>query len=181
MAAMLKTIIAAIALFMALPAILNAQEPSLKFKAPAGWVEEKSGSTMRVVQFKLPKEAPDTEDGSLVLYYFGQNGGGGVAANLERWIGQMKQPDSSDSKDKAKQESLTINSLKVTDVNLAGTYTAETAPGSGQFYNKPNYRLRAAVIETPKGFYYLKVVGPEKTVARWNGSVTEFVRSFEFK
>ncbi|HEY6806584.1 MAG TPA: hypothetical protein VI306_23605 [Pyrinomonadaceae bacterium] len=178
---MLKIIVVAIALLIATTVTASAQEPTLKFKAPAGWVEEKSGSTMRVAQYKLPKEASDTEDASLVVYYFGQSGGGGIAANLDRWIGQMKQPDGSDSKDKAKQESLTINGLKVTTVELAGTYTAETAPGSGEFYNKPNYHLRAAVIETPKGFYYLKEVGPEKTVAKWNGSVTEFLKSVELK
>ena len=136
---------------------------------------------MRVAQYKLPKETGDREDVSLVLYYFGPSGGGGISANVERWIGQMKQPDGSESKDKARQDSITINGLKVTTIDLAGTYTAETAPASGKFYNNPNYRLRAAVIETPKGSYYLKVVWPEKTVARWNGSVTDFLKSFEWK
>ena len=93
----------------------------------------------------------------------------------------MKQPDEGNSNDKAKEESLTINGLKITTVDVGGTYTAEMAPGSGTFYNNPNYRLRAAVIETPKGSYYLKLVGPEKTVAKWAKSVTEFLGTFEFK
>jgi hypothetical protein len=177
MTVMLKQIAISIAVIVA----LQQSAPTLKFTAPSGWVEEKSSSTMRVAQYKLSKETGDDADGSVVLYYFGPSGGGGVSANLERWIGQMKQSDGSESRDKAKQDSLTVNGLKVTTIDLAGTYTAETAPGSGQFYNSPNYRLRAAVIETPKGSYYLKVVGPEKTVAKWNGSVTDFVKSFEWK
>jgi len=136
---------------------------------------------MRVAQYKLPKAPGDSEDASLVLYYFGQGQGGGTAANVERWIGQMKQPDGGNSNDKAKEESLTINGLKITTVDVGGTYTAEMAPGSGTFYNNPNYRLRAAVIETPKGSYYVKLVGPEKTVAKWAKSVTEFLGTFEFK
>ena len=76
---------------------------------------------------------------------------------------------------------MTVNGLKVTTVDATGTYTAEMAPGSGTFHNSPNYRLRAAVIETPKGSYYLKLVGPAKTVAKWNDSVTEFMKSFAFK
>jgi hypothetical protein len=179
MTAMLKTTIAAIALLLIIPASFSAQDSTLKFKAPSGWVEEKSGSTMRVAQYKLPKEAPDTEDGSLIIYYFGQNGGGGVAANLERWVSQMKQPDGSSNQ--GKKEEFSVHGLNVTLLDLDGTYVAETAPGSGEFYNKPNYHLRAAVIETPKGFYYLKVVGPTKTVAKWSGSVTEFIKSMEFK
>jgi hypothetical protein len=59
---------------------------------------------MRVAQYKLPKAEGDTEDGSLVIYYFGQGQGGGTAANIERWINQMKQPDGSDSKAKQKRK-----------------------------------------------------------------------------
>ena len=153
----------------------------LQFKAPTEWVVEKTSSTMRVAQYKLPKEAGDTEDASLVLYYFGQGQGGSTSANIDRWVNQIKQSDGGDSKDKAKEETLSVNNLKVTTIDLAGTYTAEMAPGSGTFTNNPNYRLRAAVIETPKGSYYLKLVGPEKTVAKWDKSVSEFIKSFDFK
>ena len=159
----------------------NQASPTLKFNAPSGWVEEKASSTMRVAQYKLPKAEGDAEDASVVLYFFGQGQGGGASANIERWIGQMKQPDGSDSKEKAKEESLTVNGLKITSVAVSGTYTAEMAPGSGTFHNNPNYRLRAAVIETPKGSYYLKLVGPEKTIAKWDKSVGEFVGSFRFE
>ncbi len=55
------------------------------------------------------------------------------------------------------------------------------APGSGKFYDNANYRLRAAVIETAKGNYFLKLVGPVKTVGRWDQSVTDYLKSFEFK
>jgi hypothetical protein len=41
--------------------------------------------------------------------------------------------------------------------------------------------MRAGVIETPKGAYFIKLVGPEKTVARWDQAFQEFVRSAEFK
>ena len=51
----------------------------------------------------------------------------------------------------------------------------------GAFHNKPGYRLRAAVVETPKGSYFVKLVGPEKTVAQWNESFLSYLRSFEFK
>jgi len=123
----------------------------LLFKAPDGWVAEKASSSMRVAQYKLPKAEGDKEDASLVLYYFGATQGGTPQANIDRWISQMQQPDGSSSKDKAKTESMTINGLKVTTVDVTGTYSAEMAPGSGTFHNDANYRLCAAVIETPKG------------------------------
>ena len=157
------------------------QQASLKFTVPTGWIEEERSSSMRVAQYRLPKAAGDTEDASLVLYYFGQGQGGSTSANIERWIGQIKQADGSSAKKTAKEERLEVNGLKVTTVDIAGTYVAETAPASGTFHNKPGYRLRAAVVETPKGSYYLKLVGPEKTVTQWNESFLSYLRSFQFK
>jgi len=89
----------------------------------------------------------------------------------------MKQADG----DSSKKENVEVNGLKVTTVDVAGTYVAETAPGSGTFLNKPGYRLRAAVVETSNGNYYVKLVGPEKTVAQWNESFLSYLKSFEFK
>ena len=93
----------------------------------------------------------------------------------------MQQPDGSASKDKAKTEAVTVHGLKVTTVDVVGTYTAEMAPGSGTFHNDPNYRLRAAVIETPRGNYFLKLAGPARTVSRWEQSYTDYLKSIEFK
>ena len=154
------------------------QQTSLKFTVPAGWVEEERTSSMRVAQYRLPKVAGDAEDASLVLYYFGQGQGGSTAANIERWVGQMKQADESS---KAKEENFETNGLKVSTVDVSGTYVAETAPGSGTFRNNPGYRMRAAVVETPKGSYFVKLVGPEKTVTQWNESFLSYLKSFEFK
>ena len=153
----------------------------LRFKAPAEWTTEKASSSMRVAQYKLPKAEGDKEDASLVLYYFGENAGGGTQANIDRWIGQVQQPDGSDTKSKAKTETMTVNGLKVTTVDVTGIYTAEMAPGSGSFHNDDNYRLRAAVIETPKGNYFVKLAGPAKTVTRWDQSYNDYLKSFEFK
>jgi len=155
------------------------KQPTLRYKVPAGWVEQERSSSMRVAQYKLPRTDADTEDASLVLYYFGKGQGGSTTANVERWASQMQQADG--TKAKITEESFTANGLKVTTVDGAGTYVAETAPGSGQFLNKPGFRLRAAVIETPNGSYYVKLVGPEKTVTHWNTSFVEYLKSFEFK
>lgn len=153
----------------------------LRYKIPDGWVTEKPSSTMRVAQYKLPKAEGDPEDGSLVLYYFGAAQGGSVQANIDRWVGQIQQPDGSASKDKAKTENLTMNGLKVTTVDVTGTFTAEMTPGTGNNRNEAGYRLLAAVIETPKGNYFAKLVGPVKTVARWEQQYTDYLKSFEFK
>ena len=155
------------------------KQPTLRYQVPAGWVEEQRSSSMRVAQYKLPRTDADSEDASLVLYYFGKGQGGTATANVERWASQMQQADG--AKAKITEESFTANGLKVTTVDGAGNYVAETAPGSGEFLNKPGFRLRAAVVETPNGSYYVKLVGPEKTVTHWNDSFVTYLKSFEFK
>ena len=153
----------------------------LRYKVPDGWVTEHPTSTMRAAQYKLLKAEGDSEDASLVLYYFGQGQGGSVSDNIDRWIGQMEQPGGGSSKEKAKTETITVNGLKITMVDVSGTYTAQMSPGSDARHNNANYRLRAAVVETPKGNYFSKLIGPEKTINRWGQSFMDYVKSFEFK
>ena len=173
-------ILLALACVVTVSDIAAAQKSELKFRVPPGWVAQERTSSMRVAQYKLARAADDTEDASVVLYYFGPGQGGTAAANVERWIEQMKQADGSAAKD-PKQESFEANGLKVTTVDVSGTHVAETSPGSGTFHNQPGYRLRAAVVETPNGSYYVKLVGPEKTVTHWNDSFLSYLKSFEFK
>jgi len=174
------TILIVLVCAASLQALAVSQKSELKFTVPTGWVDEPRSSSMRVAQYKLPKAAADSDDASLVVYYFGQGQGGSTAANVERWVGQMKQADGKAAKD-AKEEHFETNGLKVTTVDVSGTYVAETAPGSGTFLNKPGYRLRGAVIETANGPYFVKLVGPEKTVAQWNESFVSYLKSFELK
>jgi hypothetical protein len=163
----------------------QAQPPSargeLQFKAPTGWISERPTSSMRVSQYQLPAAEGDADSASLVVYYFGQGQGGSVDANLERWIGQMQTADGKPSKSTAKTENTTVNGLKVTLLDVSGTYAGGDMGGGGATQSKPNYRMRAGVIATPRGAYFIKLVGPEKTVSRWDQSFQDFVKSAEFK
>lgn len=157
----------------------------LRYTVPEGWQEEKPNSNMRVAQYKLPKAEGDNADAELVLYYFGQGQGGSTQANIDRWLNQMQQADGSPSKDKAKIESTTVNSLPVTTVDVIGKYNGGMAsPGaspSATPLDMSNYRMRAAIIETPKGSYFVKLTGPQATVSRWDQAYTAYIKSFEFK
>jgi len=150
----------------------------LTFTTPDGWRQSPGGSPMRVAEFALPRADGDAEDAQLVVYYFGGQGGS-VDANIERWVGQMQQADGKPSTAVARKEIRTVNGLKVTLVDVDGTYVAETAPGAGARHNKPHFRLRAGVVETPKGPYFIKLTGPEKTVTRWNRAYDQFVGSMK--
>jgi hypothetical protein len=164
---------------MLIPLLLVAALAGLTYTAPEGWKTTAATSSMRVAQFTLPRAAGDTADADLVIYYFGGSGGT-VEANIERWLGQMQQPDAKPSSAVAQRQSRTINGLKVTLVDVSGTYVAEVTPGSTQRHNNPNFRLRAAVIETPNGPYFIKLTGPAKTVATSDGAYERFLASVKF-
>jgi hypothetical protein len=130
---------------------------------------------MRVADFVLPKAGSDAEDATLTIYYFGGTGGT-VQANLERWIGQMTQPDGRPSKDIAITTSRQSKSgLAITLVDVPGTYVAEVRPGSAERFNKPGYRQLAAVVDTRTGPHFIKLVGPNATVERWRASFLTFL------
>jgi len=136
---------------------------------------------MRAAQYKLPKAEGDGEDALLVLYYFGQGQGGPAQANIDRWINQMTQPDGGSSKERAKTGSLTVNGLQVNTVDVTGNYSGGMSPDSAPANSQSIYRLRAAVIDTPKGSYFVKLTGPEKTVQHWDQAYMEYLKSFAFR
>ena len=167
-------------LILALLAQAPAAAGQLLYKAPAAWTVTPVTSSMRVGEFRLPKADGDSEDAALVVYYFGGTGGS-VQANIDRWVGQISQPDGRASKDVAIVTNRKVNGLAMTHVDVSGTLVAEVTPGSAERFNKPGFRLRAAVIETPKGPYFIRVVGPAKTVARWEKDIEAFLSSVSFK
>lgn len=155
-------------------------QATLKYEVPKGWVAQSTSSSMRVGQFALPKASRDAEDAELVIFFF-RGQGGGVEANLQRWMNQMAQPDGRSSREVAKTSDLIANGLKVTVLDVTGTYVAEINPGSPERHNKPNFRMKAAVVETPGGPYFVKLTGPQKTVAHWDESFNAFLKSVRFQ
>jgi len=139
-----------------------------------------STSSMRTAQFALPHSAGDAQDAELVVYYFGGSGGT-VEANIERWLGQMQQPDGKPSSAVAQRQKRTVNGLAVTLVDVAGTYIAEMTPGAKERHNSPDFRLRAAVIETANGPYFIKLTGPAKTVAAHDKAFEQFLSSVKYQ
>jgi hypothetical protein len=131
---------------------------------------------MRKAQFRLPHAEKDADDASLVVYYFGAQAGT-LQANLDRWCGQFEQPDGKPSAEVVKTSQHELNGITVHEVDLSGTYVAETAPGSGERVHKEGWRMLAAVFEAKDGPYYAKLVGPTATVAKWEASFRKFVEA----
>jgi hypothetical protein len=136
---------------------------------PKEWTEKAVTSNMRAAQFDLDAKEPGAHE--LVIYYFGTGGAGGVEANLERWLGQISQADGKPSKDVAKIEKTKLAGQDATLVSVTGNYKTQQMPGGPPGVDKTNQTMLGAIIDSPTGPYYFKLVGAKPTVdanmARW--------------
>jgi len=133
----------------------------IKWTAPAKW---KPGpeKQMRAATYFVPAASGDSEDGECAVFF---GIGGGVKANLDRWVSQFEQPDGKPSDQIAKQKKETINGLSVTTIELTGTFIGG-GPAMGQGgAKKTGYRLLGAIVEGAQGDIFFKFTGPAKTVA----------------
>jgi hypothetical protein len=142
------------------PAMHRAQDAGLRYEVPASWERVPAPSNMRAAQYRVPGAAGNAE---AVLFFFGKGQGGTTEANLDRWYAQFTQPDGRPSREAAVTTTRTVNGLKVTSVDLQGTYTP-AAMGGAAAGPQPDTRMLAAAIEGPGGPWFLRVVGPAATV-----------------
>ncbi|RPI28730.1 MAG: hypothetical protein EHM61_04130 [Acidobacteria bacterium] len=151
----------------------------LSYQAPAEWVPETPSSRMRRAQYRLPRTGSDAEDAEMVVFYFpGQ--GGSVQRNIDRWIGMFTRADGTSASEAAKTDKKTVNGLEVTTVDVEGVYTnTGMGPMSGAAAPKPNYRMLAAIVETPGGPWFFKLTGPKETVGKWKPSFDQFVQTIK--
>jgi hypothetical protein len=129
---------------------------------PNGWTEKPSTSSMRAAQFQLP--APAGSEAEVVVYYFGETGAGSVQANIDRWVSQFKQADDKPSSEVAKIEKAHFAGQEASVISVSGRYVAAAMPG-GQAVDKPDQALIAAIVPSPKGPYYFRLVGSKAAVA----------------
>jgi len=126
-----------------------------------GWVQRPATSTMRLAEFQVPGRPADG-NAEVVVYYFGQGGGGSIDDNIERWVSQFSMPDG-----KAVQPVVTraeAAGMPLTTVELRGTYARGVGMGP-QGAALVNHTLLVCIVETPKGNLTFQLWGPRNTVA----------------
>ncbi len=129
----------------------------LSIALPAAWNRLEPRSAMRLLEAEIPgADGP----GEISAYFFGPGSGGGAAANIDRWKGQVV-PDPGAPEPAA--QSLEREGVRLTWIELEGTVKASTI-GSFPTTDLPDAALFGAVIEAPGGPWYLRAVGPGATM-----------------
>jgi len=135
---------------------------------PGAWASQPPIGQFRLAQYALPKATGDAADSLLIVFHFGKGGGGSVEDNVQRWLGMMAQPEGTDVRTVAKRATKERTGLRITTLELPGTYQEKPFPFSQEVKQRPNYRMLAAIVETTteagEGPFYLRIVGPTKSV-----------------
>lgn len=148
----------------------------VKWSAPAAW-KAQAERPMRAATYTVPKAAGDAEDGECAVFYFGPGQGGGVDANIKRWIGQFDAPGGGPADKLAKTSKAAVNGLPVTRIDLSGTYKPSGGPMMQATASKPGYRLLGAIVEGPEGAIFFKLTGPAKTLAAQQAAFEKLLQS----
>lgn len=144
----------------------------ISWTVPTAWQTVASPSSMRKATYKITKAAGDPEDAEMSVTQVG----GGVDANVQRWAGQFQ-----DSKDAPKRTQRTVGAIKVTVVEMHGTFSGSGMPGAPAAGPKKGYGLLGAIVESTDPPYFFKMTGPDKTVTAARADFDKLVGSFAAK
>jgi len=172
------------AVLAAVAALIGADEPKtqtieargLTFEAPKDWKKVETTSRMRAAQLKVDPVDGDDFPAELVVYVF-PGGAGSVDDNVERWRKQFK--DENGAAPKVETQKVQAKSLEASRVEIAGHYHPTSFPGLPPEKDRANARLLGAIVTTDKFGYFLKMVGPDKTMKEISPKFDELIKSLE--
>ena len=147
---------------------IDIADGKFQMAAPEGWQRKQPKINFIEHEFEVPASDGDERPCRLTV----MGAGGSIEDNLKRWYAQFRQADGGDAADTAKVEQKTVSGQEVTLVDVSGTYLDK--PGGpfagGKTIERDDYRMLAAIIETTQkgkktGNYFIKLIGPRKTIA----------------
>ena len=146
----------------------------LRWQAPQGWTFARPPQgSMRLGEYVIPGEQGQ-EPAVMSIFYFGQGGGGGVEANITRWIGQFKAPDGQIPTD-ARRDTKTVAGMKVYTVDVSGDFDGGMAGGGA----KKAQRMLGAIVESPAGLFFFKLLGDSALIQAQEPAFAAFLDSFK--
>jgi hypothetical protein len=148
----------------------------LRWTAPSGWTSQ-GPTPVRAATYKISPAPGDADTAECVVYFFGAGQGGGVQANIDRWVEQFKAPGGKPAAPRVAKRA--IQGLSATTVDISGEYTGMEGPMAGMAPAKPGYRMLGAIIENSGGAVFVRFTGQQKTIAENQTKFEELLKSIE--
>jgi hypothetical protein len=147
-------------------------DPGIAWKVPAKWLTQIT-SGMRVATYIVPGAAKD-KDAECAVYYFGAGKGGGVDANVQRWVAEFEKLDRHDLSRRD------AGGYKVSIVDVRGTYAGHGMQ-QGESVQHDSWGLTGAIVEGPQGDVFFKLTGPRATVDAASTDFNKMLSSIQKK
>ncbi len=134
---------------------------TIKLTVPAAWIE-KPTRPLQLALYVVPKVEGDAADAEFAVYHFG-GPGGGIAANVRRWVNQFVEKDR-----KVKMVRGKSPDGEYVLVDLQGTWKKPVGPPIQQrTVEMPHARVLGVILTVKdEGNFFLRLTGGEKTVSR---------------
>ena len=138
------------------------QLTGIRFDVPASWDEQPES------EFYEAKYLIGSESGEMMLTLTTM--GGGVEANLERWVGQFQQSPGS----RPRRDTLRVDGTSSEWLDVRGTFRSRVGNRPGPH---EDWRLLGVAIPMRPRPFLLKLVGPRAAVSEFEDEFRSFVRS----
>lgn len=123
------------------------------WQVPTTWKSQPPANQFRVAQWEVP-----AAEGEKPGLFYVSSAGGGVEANLRRWVGQFQNPK------EERPEMITVADMKIYPIDITGRYVPP--PFARGEVPQDDYRLLGAVVVTPQdGELFFRLQGSNKTVS----------------
>ncbi|WP_337173802.1 hypothetical protein [Paludisphaera sp.] len=148
----------------------------LKLQVPATWEKVGSTSQMRAAQLKVKPAEGDDYPAEMVVFVF-PGGAGGVDDNINRWRNMFKDEDGKAPKMETRK--VASKSGEATRCETSGHYHPSRFPGLPAEPDRPGARLLGAILLTDDAGYFIRMVGPDKTMKGLADDFDAMVKSLE--
>ena len=150
----------------------------LKFETPKSWKSSPPTSPMRKAELKIDPIEGDDYPAQLVVFSFGA-AAGSVDANLKRWQGLFKDKDGNPPAIDSKK--VKGKNVEMTRAELHGDYHPARFPGRPVEPDRPGARLLGAIVSSDGATYYIRMIGPDKTMTKLRPVFDELLSSIQLE
>ena len=135
----------------------QAEVGGLVFPKPPTWPWATPRMRFRTLQYEVPGTGDGSGAAELVFSLFRGTDGGPTDMNIDRWVGQFRNPEGGPAK--AETSVQDIGGLTVNRMAVRGSYQA-----MGQPAPRPGQMQFGAIVEAPGRRVFVRITGPEATV-----------------
>jgi hypothetical protein len=163
--------------------LMGADEPKqtidgkgLTFEVPKSWKSSPPTKESRRAELKVEPVEGDDYPAELIVFAF-RGGAGSVEDNLTRWQKLFKDEDGNPPKIESKK--VQGKNVEVMRAETSGHYHPASFPGAPKQPDRPGARLLGGIVTGEKYSYYIRMVGPDKTMKKLKTDFDDMLKSIK--